>query len=76
VSKYVPKSRSVPKSNSLPAVQPLERCAYRVNEFCAVYRVSRATAYNLMAAGKLRYFMIGKDRRISVEAAEALAAGE
>ena len=37
--------------------------------------MSRATAYKLMSAGKLKYFTIGKERRIAVEAAEALIAG-
>ena len=53
--------------------QPAERRAYRVNEFCQAYRVSRDTAYKLMRNGKLQYFSIGTERRISVEAAEALA---
>ena len=53
--------------------QPAERRAYRVNEFCQSYRVSRDTAYKLMRNGKLKYFSIGTERRISVEAAEALA---
>ena len=53
--------------------QPAERRAYRVNEFCQAYRVSRDTAYRLMRNGKLKYFSIGTERRISVEAAEALA---
>jgi hypothetical protein len=53
--------------------QPAERRAYRVNEFCDAYRVSRATAYKLMKIGKLRWFPVASERRIPVEAAEALA---
>jgi excisionase family DNA binding protein len=53
--------------------QPAERRAYRVNEFCQAYRVSRDTAYKLMRSGKLKYFSVGTERRISVEAAQALA---
>ena len=53
--------------------QPAERRAYRVNEFCQAYRVSRDTAYKLMRSGKLKYFSVGTERRISVEAARALA---
>jgi excisionase family DNA binding protein len=53
--------------------QPAERRAYRISEFCEAYRVSRNTAYELMRAGKLRYFRIASERRIPVEAAEALA---
>jgi excisionase family DNA binding protein len=53
--------------------QSAERRAYRVNEFCQAYRVSRDTAYKLMRSGKLKYFSVGTERRISVEAARALA---
>jgi excisionase family DNA binding protein len=53
--------------------QPAERRAYRVNEFCQAYRVSRDTAYKLMRSAKLKYFSVGTERRISVEAAQALA---
>jgi hypothetical protein len=60
----------MPKSRLTP--QPAERRAYRVNEFCEAYRCSRTTAYDLMAAGKLRFFYIASERRIPVEAAEAL----
>ena len=60
-------------SKTLTETQPAERRAYRVNEFCQAYRVSRDTAYKLMRNGKLKYFSIGTERRISVEAAEALA---
>jgi predicted site-specific integrase-resolvase len=56
--------------------QPAERRAYRVNEFCEAYRMSRATAYKLMKIGKLRYFSVASERRIPVEAAEALAKPE
>ena len=62
-------------SNPLPKIPPLERRAYRVNELCEAFRISRATAYKLMSAGRLKYFTIGKERRIAVEAAEALIAG-
>jgi predicted site-specific integrase-resolvase len=53
---------------------PTERRAYRVNEFCEAYRLSRVTAYELMKAGRLKYFYIASERRIPVEAAEALLA--
>jgi hypothetical protein len=41
--------------------QPAERRAYRVNEFCQAYRVSRDTAYKLMRSGKLKYFSVGTE---------------
>jgi hypothetical protein len=53
--------------------QPAERRAYRISEFCEAYRMSRATAYKLMKIGQLRYFSVASERRIPVEAAEALA---
>jgi hypothetical protein len=49
-----------------------ERRAYRVDEFCDAYRVSRATVYKLMKAGKLQTVLIAGRRVIPVEAAEAL----
>jgi excisionase family DNA binding protein len=60
-------------SKTSTKTQPAERRAYRVPEFCEAYRVSRDTAYKLMRSGKLKYFSVGTERRISVEAAEALA---
>jgi excisionase family DNA binding protein len=63
-------------SKTSTKTQPAERRAYRVPEFCEAYRVSRDTAYKLMRSGKLKYFSIGTERRISVEAAEALARAE
>jgi excisionase family DNA binding protein len=35
-----------------------------VNDFCAKMRCSRPYAYKLMREGKLKYFMLGKRRRI------------
>jgi excisionase family DNA binding protein len=51
-----------------------ERRALRVNEFCQLYGLSRATAYKLMAAGKLRTVLVGGRRLVPVDAAEALIA--
>lgn len=63
----------MPKTSSKD--QPtVARRAYRIAEFCSAYGVSRTTCYELMASGKLRYFLIGADRRIPVEAAEELEA--
>jgi hypothetical protein len=60
----------MPKPRLVP--QPAERRAYRISEFCEAYRCSRTTAYDLMATGKLRFFYLASERRIPVEAAEAL----
>ncbi len=53
----------------------IERRAYRVNEACAAFRISRSTIYKLMAAGKLRTVRIAGRRLIPAEAAEALLRG-
>ncbi len=50
----------------------VERRAFRVAEFCEAYRVSRATTYKLMKAGKLKTVLIAGRRLIPIEAAEAL----
>ena len=52
--------------------QPAERRAYRVNEFCEAFWCSRATAYDLVKKGKLGFYYIASERRIPVDAAEAL----
>jgi predicted DNA-binding transcriptional regulator AlpA len=46
--------------------------ALRVNDFCAAYGISRATAYKLMKQGKLRTVLIAGRRLVPVDAAEAL----
>jgi hypothetical protein len=51
------------------------RRAYRVNEFCDAFRISRPKAYELMKSGALRYFHASAERRISVEAADAFSKG-
>lgn len=56
-----------------PALTPR---AYRVQDFCKAFGVSRSTAYNLMAAGKLRSVLIAGRRVIPADAAEALLRGE
>jgi excisionase family DNA binding protein len=59
-----------------PKHEPVERRTYRINEFCEAYRVSRSMVYVLMKSGKLRYVNFGTERRIPVEAAEALLTPE
>jgi excisionase family DNA binding protein len=61
------------QSNS--KIKPDERRAYRVNEFCESYRVSRNTVYKMMKAGTLRTVLVGGRRLIPAEAAEALLNG-
>jgi excisionase family DNA binding protein len=48
------------------------RRALRVNEFCESYRVSRSTAYRLIAEGKLKTVKVANRRLVPVDAAEAL----
>ena len=49
-----------------------ERRAYGVNDFCRAYSLSRATAYNMFADGRLQSVKIGGRRLIPADAAEAL----
>jgi len=51
---------------------PEQKRAYRVNEFCAAYGLSRTTTYALIGAGKLRSFVVGGRRLIHKDDAEAL----
>ncbi len=55
-----------------PLADDPSRRAYRVQEFCDAYRLSRSTTYKLMKAGKLKTVLVGGRRLIPVEAAEAL----
>jgi excisionase family DNA binding protein len=55
------------------AIQPR---AYRVQDFCRAFGLSRATCYNLINAGKLRSVRVAGRRLIPADAAEALLNGE
>jgi excisionase family DNA binding protein len=55
------------KKSAAPAKRALS-----INEFCEAYNVSRATAYRLIADGKLAATMVLGKRLIPVDAAEAL----
>jgi predicted site-specific integrase-resolvase len=56
---------------------PMERRGYRVGQWCEAHQTSRAKAYELMSAGKLKFKYIGGRRWISNEAAdEYLASGD
>jgi excisionase family DNA binding protein len=52
-----------------------QRRAFRVNDFCALYSISRSSAYKLMADGKLRTVRVGGRRLIPKESAEDLLSG-
>jgi len=49
-----------------------DRRAFRIKDFCALYSISRSTAYKLMAENKLHSIRVGGRRLIPKEAAEAL----
>ena len=50
---------------------------YRVGQWCEAFQSSRATAYKMMADGRLPYVVIGGRRFITNEAADdLLASGE
>jgi predicted DNA-binding transcriptional regulator AlpA len=53
----------------------LPRRALRMRDFCEGYGLSRATAYKLMRAGKLKTVRVAGRRLVPVEAAEALLEG-
>jgi excisionase family DNA binding protein len=53
-----------------------DRLAFRVDEFCAVTRISRSTLYKLMREGKIRTVRVAGRRLIPAEAARALLQGE
>jgi hypothetical protein len=52
-----------------------ERRAYRIKDFCALYSISRSSAYKLMAEGRLATVCVGGRRLIPKESAEALLNG-
>ncbi|GEO17274.1 helix-turn-helix domain-containing protein [Microvirga aerophila] len=37
---------------------------HSVNEFCALLRIGRTMAYQMMAAGEISYVLIGRRRKI------------
>jgi excisionase family DNA binding protein len=46
--------------------------AYRVQDFCKAFGLSRSTVYNLIAQGKLRSVLVAGRRLIPADAAEDL----
>jgi excisionase family DNA binding protein len=48
------------------------RRAYQVDEFCAAVRISRASLYKLMKAGRIKTVTIGGRRLIPVDEAERM----
>jgi excisionase family DNA binding protein len=52
--------------------QPLPPRAYSVKDFCKAFGLSRSTAYNLRADGRLRTVRIAGRRLIPADAAESL----
>ena len=61
--------------NDTPAAAALlhSRLLYSPNSAAQVLDVSRSTIYTLMREGRLRFVMIGSDRRIPREELERLA---
>ncbi len=49
-----------------------ERQAFRVNEFCERFGLSRESAYRLMRLGILKFTVVAGRRLILAESAEAL----
>lgn len=46
--------------------------AYRIDDFCKAFGLSRSTVYNLIAQGKLRSVLVAGRRLIPADAAEEL----
>jgi excisionase family DNA binding protein len=44
---------------------PVQKHAWRIEDWCRAVSISRATCYRLMGAGTIRFVMIGKARRIT-----------
>ncbi len=59
-------------AEGIPQLEPAQKRAYRVNEFCAAYGLSRTTTYALIGAGKLHSVVVGGRRLIRRDDAEAL----
>jgi excisionase family DNA binding protein len=51
-----------------------EKRAFRIDEFCALYGLGRTKTYHLIKAGKLRTVLVGGQRLVPKDAAEALMA--
>jgi hypothetical protein len=64
----------MPRKSKTPK-PPLPRLSYSIDEWSAAHGVARSTAYLLMKRGELRYFYLGKVRRIPADPSEALVAG-
>jgi excisionase family DNA binding protein len=47
--------------------KPVSRLAYSIKEWCELVNISRASAYRMMADGRLRYVEIAGVRRIPAE---------
>jgi predicted site-specific integrase-resolvase len=52
--------------------QEVKPRGYRVTQWCEAFQSSRATAYKMMADGRLPYVVIGGRRFITNDAADAL----
>lgn len=51
------------------------RVNIRIDEFIAIFHVSRKTVYNWRRLGKLSFIYVGHECRIPIEEARALASG-
>jgi excisionase family DNA binding protein len=56
--------------------QDVERIAYTVDEACRATTLGTSTIYELMSAGKLESFRVGRRRLIRADSLRKLVAGE
>ena len=52
---------AIDRVEKLRRISSESKCAYRINEFCAAYGLSRTTTYALIATGKLRSVVVAVD---------------
>jgi excisionase family DNA binding protein len=52
------------------------RRAFKINDFCEAYGISRATTYKLIKTGKLRTVVVGGRRLVPTDEAERLLLSE
>ena len=68
-------SAHVPLQVHPPKHAPIEKRAYRIDEFCSAYGLGRTKVYELIKCGKLRTVLVDGRRLVLRDADDALLAG-
>jgi excisionase family DNA binding protein len=69
-----PAADALSRSNMHRVFGPVRRGAYSVNEVRQILKISRQTVYDLIEAGRLKSFKIGRLRRITRASVDAMLA--